>query len=209
QANLQHVNRTTGRLDWHSIDAEAGCGFEALPPPSAGDLFFDIEGDPFWQPARGLHFLFGLLLRDGADWRYEARWAHDRAGERRLFEDLVDLVHERLARDPGMHVYHYGAYEKTAITELMGVYATREEQVVVTGSEPGTPRWLAGELLEYHRREARPAWWWFFQRRDHMTVEELVDDAESIGRLTPIGRPRPDRNSLLHTLAFPIQQHKL
>src|SRR5207302_6120323 len=129
QANLQHVNRMTGRLDWHSIDAEAGCGFEALPPPSAGDLFFDIEGDPFWQPARGLHFLFGLRLRDGADWRYEARWAHDRAQERSLFEDFVDLVHERLARDPGMHVYHYGVYEKTALTELMGVYATREDAV--------------------------------------------------------------------------------
>jgi uncharacterized protein len=82
-------------------------------------------------------------------------------------------------------------------------------QALITGSEPGTPRWLAGELLEYHRREARPAWWWFFQRRDHMTVEELVDDAESIGGLSPTGRPRPDRRSLLHTLTFPPQQHKL
>src|SRR5438132_10411720 len=329
QAALQHARRTTGALDWHAIEADAGCGFEALPPPSAGDLIFDIEGDPFWEPARGLHFLFGLLLRDGADWRYRSMWVHDRAQERRLFEDFVDLVHGRLARDPGMHIYHYGAYEKTAITELMGVYATREDQVddllrrevlvnlhtvvrqglragvpsyslkeiealagftrradmrtgtdavlayerymdtrdgalldgiaayndddcratlalrdwlvayrpdgtpgarvaepaepddatagarealrqvPVGGPEPGTPRWLAGELLEYHRREARPAWWWFFQRRDHMTVEELVDDAESIGRLTPSGRPRPDKNSLLHTLAFPIQQHKL
>ena len=27
-----------------------------------------------------------------------------------------------------------------------------------------TPRWLAGELLEYHRREARPAWWAWFDR---------------------------------------------
>jgi RNase H-like protein/AAA domain-containing protein len=329
QANLQHVKRTTGCLDWHPIDADAGCGFEALPPPSAGDIVFDIEGDPFWQPARGLHFLFGLLLRDGADWRYEARWAHDRAGERQLFEDFVDLVHERLARDPGMHVYHYGAYEKTAITELMGVYATREDEVddllrhevfvdlhtvvrqglragvgsyslkevealagfvrqadlrsgtdavlayerymdtrdgalldgiaayndedcratlalrdwlvahrpdgtpwaeavdpvepddasageraalreaLIAGSEPDTARWLAGELLEYHRREARPAWWWFFQRRDHMSVEELVDDAESISRLAPSGRPRTDKKSTLHTLTFPAQQHKL
>ena len=74
-------------------------------------------------------FLFGLLLRDGADWRYRAMWAHDRAQERRLFEDFVDLVHERLARDPGMHIYHYGVYEKTAITELMGIYATREDAV--------------------------------------------------------------------------------
>lgn len=85
QAALQHVRRQTHRLIWHPIDADPGRGFEALPPPSAGDVIFDIEGDPFWEPARGLHFLFGLLLRDGADWRYEARWAHDRAGERRLF----------------------------------------------------------------------------------------------------------------------------
>jgi len=110
-------------------EAAAGCGFEALPPPSAGDVVFDIEGDPFWEPARGLHFLFGLLLSDGADWQYRAMWAHDREQERRLFEDFVDLVHGRLARDPGMHVYHYGVYEKTAITELMGVYATREDAV--------------------------------------------------------------------------------
>ena len=36
----------------------------------------------------------------------------------------------------------------------------REE--LVTSAEPGDYRWLAGELLEYHRREARPAWWWYF-----------------------------------------------
>src|SRR2546422_4631843 len=65
QAALQDARRTTGALDWHAIEADAGCGFEALPPPSAGDVIFDIEGDPFWEPARGLHFLFGLLLRDG------------------------------------------------------------------------------------------------------------------------------------------------
>src|SRR5256884_3767553 len=129
QAALQHARRTTGALDWHAIEADAGCGFEALPPPSAGDLIFDIEGDPFWEPARGLHFLFGLLLRDGGDWQYRAMWAHDRHEERREFEAFIDLVHERLARDPEMHVYHYGAYEKTAITQLMGAYATREDAV--------------------------------------------------------------------------------
>ena len=129
QAALQLERRTTGRLDWHAVAADAGCGFELLPRPSAGDVVFDIEGDPFWEPARGLHFLFGLLLREGADWQYRALWAHDRAEERRLFETFVDLVHERLARDPGMHVYHYGAYEKAAITQLMGIYATREDAV--------------------------------------------------------------------------------
>jgi uncharacterized protein len=79
QAALQLERRTTGRLDWHAVDADAGCGFELLPRPSAGDVVFDIEGDPFWEPARGLHFLFGLLLREEADWQYRAVWAHDRA----------------------------------------------------------------------------------------------------------------------------------
>lgn len=53
--------------------------FELLPHPSAGGVVFDIEGDPFWEPARGLHLLFGLLLREGAGWEYRALWAHDRA----------------------------------------------------------------------------------------------------------------------------------
>jgi uncharacterized protein len=126
---LQLHRRTTGRLDWHPLEADPGCGFEVLPRPSAGDVVFDIEGDPFWEPARGLHFLFGLLLRDDADWEYRAMWAHDRDGERRAFEAFVDLLHERLARDPSMHLYHYGAYEKAAITQLMGAYATREDAV--------------------------------------------------------------------------------
>ena len=94
QAALQLERRTTGRLDWHAVDADAGCGFELLPRASALDVMFDIEGDPFWEPARGLHFLFGLLLREGADWQYRALWAHDRVEERRLFERFVDLVHD-------------------------------------------------------------------------------------------------------------------
>src|SRR5216117_1819315 len=38
QAALEHARRATGALDWHAIEADAGCGFEALPPPSAGDV---------------------------------------------------------------------------------------------------------------------------------------------------------------------------
>ena len=69
QAALQVERRTTGRLDWHAIACDPGRGFELLPPASSGDVIFDIEGDPFWEPAQGLHFLFGLLLREGTDWR--------------------------------------------------------------------------------------------------------------------------------------------
>src|SRR5262249_19138353 len=69
--------------------------------------------------------------------------------------------------------------------------------------------WLAGELLEYHRREARPAWWWFFERCEHMTDDELLEDGESIANLAPTGAPVTDKRSQIHTLTFPVQQHKL
>jgi uncharacterized protein len=78
QAALQLERRTSGRLEWHRLDAASDRGFALLPRPSPGDIVFDIEGDPFWEPARGLHFLFGVLLREGDDWQYRPMWAHDR-----------------------------------------------------------------------------------------------------------------------------------
>jgi len=129
QAALQLTRRTTGEVPWHPLLVESGRGFDRLPRPSPGDVIFDIEGDPFWEPARGLHFLFGLLTRDDGDWQYRTFWAHDREGERRQFEALIDFFRERLARHPDLHVYHYGAYEPTALKQLMGVYATREDAV--------------------------------------------------------------------------------
>ena len=41
---------------------------------------------------------------------------------------------------------------------------------------------LAAQLLDYHDRERKPVWWAFFDRLE-MTPDELVEDAESIGRL--------------------------
>jgi uncharacterized protein len=48
-------------------------------------------------------------------------------------------------------------------------------------------RELLAYLLDFHRREAKPAWWATFTRLD-MTEEELIDDAECIGGLR---RSRP------------------
>ena len=40
----------------------------------------------------------GCSCSTGAEPRYQPFWAHDRDGERRAFEDLVDLIHARLGR---------------------------------------------------------------------------------------------------------------
>ncbi len=53
----------------------------------------------------------------------------DRPTEKAAFERFVDHVVERRRRFPGMHVYHYAAYERTALTRLMGEHATREEEI--------------------------------------------------------------------------------
>jgi hypothetical protein len=49
-------------------------------------------------------------------------------------------------------------------------------------------RELAGQLVDFHKREAKPEWWAMFNRQD-MTEQELIDDAECIGGL----EPDPDR----------------
>ena len=61
--------------------------------------------------------------------RYEAAWARDRDGEREIFERFVDWMVERRRRYPGAHVYHYAAYERSALRRLMGEHGTREQEV--------------------------------------------------------------------------------
>jgi predicted RecB family nuclease len=56
-------------------------------------------------------------------------WAHDRAQERKAFEDFIDWVYARYKHDGAMHIYHYAAYEVSAMRKLMGRFGTREMEV--------------------------------------------------------------------------------
>ena len=126
QARVQDAARQGGaRLHELIEPVEPDRGLAALPEPSAGDLFFDLEGDAFAGEG-GLEYLFGFADRDG---RYDARWALDAAAERREFERFIDSVMERWERHPGFHIYHYAPYETTAVKRLMSRHATREEEV--------------------------------------------------------------------------------
>ncbi|MBV8375031.1 MAG: TM0106 family RecB-like putative nuclease, partial [Candidatus Eremiobacteraeota bacterium] len=127
QARLQHVGRTEHRHIYELLDHESGDGFERLPLPDSGDLFFDIEGDPLYAPERGLEYLFGLYLP--AEDRYVAFWAHDASEERAAFEALMDFIVEWRRTHAAMHVYHYASYETAALRRLMGLYASREREL--------------------------------------------------------------------------------
>ena len=346
QATLQVVQRETGEYRYDLLTPETGRGFARLPEPSPGDLFFDMEGDPFFD--EGLEYLFGVTTIEDGQPRSRAFWAIDRTEEKRAFEAFIDFTMEHLERHPAAHVYHYAPYEPTALKRLMGLHATREDEVdhllrsqklvdlyavvrqglrisqpsysikkveafymppretdVTDGGDsiieferylderdpaildaieryneddcrstwllrewllerrteaierfgadipfraPPDPyqpdkeeaaeldalrrallegigddideltgdersRWLLAQLLDYHRREAKPEWWAYFERLD-ADDEQLIElDTEALGGLTDAGidpeaLPPPSR-SLIHTLRFPPQEHKI
>src|SRR5207245_2805232 len=129
QARLQVTQRQTDNPTYEVLaPLGARLGFEALPPPSPADLFFDIEGDPFVGDG-GLEYLFGVLeMVDGAP-RYHDFWGHDPDAEKRAFEQLVDFLIERLDGSPDLHIYPYASYEPNVLKELSSTYATREQEV--------------------------------------------------------------------------------
>ncbi len=346
QARLQVEQRTTGRPCYELLAPDEGRGLARLPVPSEADLYFDMEGDPFFD--EGLEYLFGVTSIEAGEPVFHAFWATDRLQEKRAFEEFIDFVAERRQRFPDLHVYHYAPYEPTALKRLMGLHATREDEVEVllrnevlvdlyavvrqglrigeprysiknvehfymaeretevqgggdatvafeefleTGnralleeieryndddcrstwllhrwllerrdeaitrlgmdipwkprpepwqpdpeetveadalrgrlgagipqeaeerSEPQQSRWLLAQLLDYHRREAKPQWWAYFDRLD-ADEEQLTElDAEALGGLADAGvapraLPKPARSSI-YTLRFPPQEHKI
>lgn len=130
QASLQVQARTSGHRVAELLPVREGepNGLAFLPAPSAHDLYFDMEGDPL--ASGGLEYLFGLgFLDDAGNLQFRAFWAHDRAEEKAAFEALVDAITGHVGRYPEAHVYHYAAYEKTALGRLMSIHATREREV--------------------------------------------------------------------------------
>lgn len=128
QARIQLASRSEERPLVEPLPpAGPGLGLARLPEPSAGDVFLDLEGDPFVEGG-GLEYLFGWVTLEGAGApRYERRWALTRAEERAAFEALIDALLARWEAHPDLHVYHFGAYEPAALKRLMGRHATRED----------------------------------------------------------------------------------
>ena len=335
QAGLQAHQRATGERKLEILPPQADRGFARLPVPDAGDLFFDMEGDPLYEG--GLEYLFGIVTAETGTENFHAFWAHDRDAEKKAFQDVVDMMTAQLARHPQAHIYHYAAYEETALKRLAMYHGTREAEVddllrgrklvdlykvvreAIRTSEQGysiknieafylaggrigevktagdsivmyerwrrsaddtllndissyneqdcrstrqcrdwllelrppqTPWFTGGEapaddarsetrreaemlsgqmaealqsgpgggeawrqllvdLLEFHKREAKPTWWAMFARQD-ASHDELLDDAECLAGLAPVAGipPRPDKKSMIHTFTFPPQDFK-
>ncbi|WP_425955429.1 TM0106 family RecB-like putative nuclease [Xylanimonas sp. McL0601] len=109
------------------VDASA---LAVIPPPDDGDIFFDFEGDPLHTEGDGtrwgLDYLFGLVEVDGT---FRAWWAHSFAQEKEALLGFLDYLRERRRRHPGLHVYHYAAYERTHLLALAARHGVGEHEV--------------------------------------------------------------------------------
>ncbi|WP_274597196.1 TM0106 family RecB-like putative nuclease [Microvirga tunisiensis] len=116
QARLQSARRAGGPPSLELRDAEPGKGFGLLPAPDEGDIFYDIEGDPYFPG--GLEYLHGVWYRENGEWAFRAFWAHTREDEGRSVADLLAFLVDRMRRQPNAHVYHYANYEIAALRRL-------------------------------------------------------------------------------------------
>jgi uncharacterized protein len=124
QARLRAARRAGGAPTFELRPFEPAKGLLRLPEPAAGDLFFDMEGDPLVEG--GLEYLFGVYLEPGGAGEFKAFWAHDRDQERRATEEVLAFLRRHLAAHPDAHIYHYNHYEPTALKRLASGHGVGE-----------------------------------------------------------------------------------
>jgi uncharacterized protein len=194
QARLQVSARNLRQPVYELLEVTDEHGLRLLPEPSPGDVFFDLEGDPF-VGAGGREYLFGFATTnaDGST-PYDCRWALSAEDEKRAFEWFVDAVMALWAEHPSMHVYHFTAYEPSALKRLMGRYATREDAI---------DRLLRGKrLVDLHT---------VLKRSIRAGVEEYslkaLEDLHGFVRTLPLDQARQAMRTVQHRLELgePIQ----
>jgi uncharacterized protein len=127
QARLQLRARSLPLPPVDALPIEPLRGLQRLPEPSPGDIYLDFEGDPFVGD-HGLEYLTGYAWRDAQGaLRLEQHWAFDAAAEKAACERFIDFMTERLGAHPALHIYHFGAYEPSALKRLCARHATRGE----------------------------------------------------------------------------------
>lgn len=167
QASLQL--KTNGRIppqfEIKHSEQQTHIGLSLLPPHSAMDIFFDIEGYPLTKG--GLEYLWGSTYYDESGNRtFGDFWAHNADQEKAAFEAFIQWVYKRWIADPAMHIYHYANYEIAACRKLMGRYGVCEYEldqllrndvfvdlykIVIHGLVVGEPRYSIKNIEHLYR----------------------------------------------------------
>ena len=141
QARLQRDARDTSELTQALLplypDSDPIRGLYLLPEPSAGDVFFDIEGARFVGD-QGFEYLLGYAWLDDTDEvQYESLIADSPTQEANIFDRFMRQIQECIDTWPDMHIYHFHSYEQSALKRLSGRYAMHQDEL--------------DEMLRFHR----------------------------------------------------------
>ncbi len=132
QARLQQHTYETGENVVEIIDRET---LEALPAPTPGDLFFDLEGFTYFSEPGGLEYLFGFTSVDKGE-KFDWLWADTREQEKQSFDKFLHDLLNRVQAFPEMKIYHYASYEQVALKRLAerhGIYQTAVAELLEGG----------------------------------------------------------------------------
>ncbi len=103
--------------------------FALMPAPSSGDIWFDMEGDPFANNGDGLEYMFGYLWNENSKYQFNTFDARNSAEEKKAFSDFIHYVIQRRKQYPDMHIYHYASYEVSAMLRLAQRHGLLEFEV--------------------------------------------------------------------------------
>lgn len=128
QAKVQLDGRYQNKLLHELLPIEVGRGLNRLPEPNDGDIYFDIEGDAFYEDG-GLEYVLGYAYREKGNLVYKRLWSSNRVEEKKAFDQFMQFVSARWKRFPKMYIYHFAPYEPTSIKRLARVHAVFEKDV--------------------------------------------------------------------------------
>ena len=89
-------------------------GLKSIPATDPGDLYFDLEGDPY----AGLPTLDYLWAYSDTNLAYFHRWAHTPQEERAAFAWFMEDMEQRDRAGGNWHIYHYNSYETTSLRRI-------------------------------------------------------------------------------------------
>ncbi len=124
QAKLQIDAQTEGVIKFKYIEENFALnkGFNLLPEPAPGDLFFDLEGVQDYVYSGRLEYLFGIFYEENENKVFKPFWAHSREEEKQSLIKFFEFTKAHFKKYPKAKIYHYAPYEITALERLTSIH---------------------------------------------------------------------------------------